>query len=250
MQERADILLVEKDKKEINKYAGILSSEGHSVSWVLSGKAAIEKVSKGPVDMVLSDITLPDIDSIMLTRSLKEMCGDLFVILMGEWPTVEFTKTAMTVGAYDVLTKPVSAKRLCRLVSTVIAARNFRLAPVDKRSVGLADSGVAGKVEFNSQGLWTAPAEDGVVLVGISAEGWIASGRLIYIAPPEVGTKVEKGQKLFDVVASDGRVYGMNCPFEGEVVEVVDNVESVIAGIVCEPGSECWLTPVLKIRVK
>jgi CheY-like chemotaxis protein/glycine cleavage system H lipoate-binding protein len=252
MTERGEVLLVDRDRMEAQQYSDVLLNAGHMVSCAFSGKEAIESVQSHAVDVVLSDIGLPDIDGILLTRSIKDICGDMYVVLMGEWPTVEFIKSAMMIGAYDVLSKPVKPDKLCTLVSSVVTARNFRLRKVEiGREAGRAAVRVQDAV-FDDQGLWTAAAPDGVVQVGISVQGWTAGGRMIYVTLPDKGRVVRKGDVLFEIVSSEGKIgqiHRMLSPLGGTIVEVNEDFNTELVRTVCNPcAGQCWLTPVVKIK--
>lgn len=251
MTEKGEILLVDKDCNEAEEYSDILVDAGHLVSCAFSGKDAIEKVASHPVDVVVSDIGLPDIDGILLTRSIKDISDDMYVVLMGDWPTVEFTKTAMTIGAYDVLSKPVKADRLCSLIGSVLAARNFKLREVAREEISEAMIRTRDAV-FDSQGVWTARVPDGTIQIGVSVEGWTAGGCMIYVTLPENGLKVSKGDPLFEIVSSEGktgRVHKISSPVSGTVVEVNEDFNTHLVRAVCSPCTDqCWLTPMLKIK--
>lgn len=252
MTERGEILLVDRDRTEAEQYSDVLVKAGHMVSCAFCGKEAIESVQAHPVDVVLSDIGLPDIDGIFLTRSIRDISRDMVVVLMGDWPTVEFIKTAMMIGAYDVLSKPVKPDRLCTVVGSVVTARNFRLRKVELGSAAGRAAVRAQDAVFDDQGLWTAVAPDGVVQVGISVQGWTEGGRMIYITLPDKGTVVRKGDVLFEIVSSEGkigRIHGMLSPVDGTILEVNEDFNRELVRAVCNPCTgQCWLSPVLKIK--
>jgi CheY-like chemotaxis protein/glycine cleavage system H lipoate-binding protein len=252
MMKKGDVLLVDKDRDEAEQYCHVLSNAGHIVTCALSGKEAIRRLKDHPVDVVVSDIGLPDIDGIMLTRSIRDISEDVYVVLMGDWPTVEFTKSAMSIGAYDVLSKPVKPDKLRSLVSSVLAARDFKI----KEEVPVVEPGEprvrTQDAVFDSQGLWTAEAPDGCIHVGISVGGWTAGGRMIYLTLPDKGTAVSKGDVLFEIVSSEGRigrVHKIASPVSGIVVEVKEDFGAELVRAVCDPcADQRWLTPVLTIK--
>jgi len=252
MTERGEILLVDRDRTEARQYSDILVDAGHLVSCAFCGKEAIESAQAHPVDVVLSDIGLPDIDGIFLTRSIKDISRDMYVVLMGEWPTVEFIKTAMMIGAYDVLSKPVKPEKLCTLVSSVVSAKNFRLRKVELGRVGGKEAIRPQDAVYDDQGLWTAASPDGVLQIGISAQGWTAGGRMIYITLPDKGKAVRKGDVLFEIVSSEGKIgkiHRMLSPVDGTILEVNEDFNRELVRAVCNPCTgQCWLTPVLKIK--
>jgi len=252
MNQTGEILLVDKDRVEANQISNILLNAGHYVSCVHTGLEAIENVKVSPPDLVLSDFGLPDFDGIHLTRSLKQINDDLYVVLMGEWPTIEFVKSAMMTGAYDVLTKPVKADALCSLVGSILVAKNLRLKKMDVRPDYTKVQEISNAV-FDEQGLWVSPLPDGEYMIGIAIQGWVDSGKLVYITPPEVGKEVRKGDTLFELVSCEGKagkIHRMLSPMNGVVTEVNEDILSELARAVCSGSCSPspWLTPVLKIK--
>ncbi len=252
MTEKGEVLLVDREDSEIKAQADALSKMGHNVSCTFNGKEAIKIVSEHPVDLVVSDIGLPDIDGIGLTRSIKDISKDMVVVLMGEWPTIEFTKTAMSIGAYDVLCKPVEPEKLCNVVASVIAARRYRLSQIT-RDAGAGGQKPSQECTYDDQGLWSRRLPDGTVEIGMSASGWIASGKMVYITLPEQGTVVKECDLLFEIVSSYGKigqVHRVLSPVSGTVIEVNENFNAELVRAVCDPcAGQCWQTPILKIKV-
>ena len=251
MTEKGEVLLVDREDSDIRLHADALSKVGHNVSCTFNGKEAIRKVSEHPVDLVVSDIGLPDIDGILLLRSIKDISKDMYVVLMGDWPTIEFTKTAMSIGAYDVLCKPVEKVRLCKVVESVIAARHYRLSQIT-RDAAPGSGKALQECTYDDQGLWSRTLPDGTVEIGISTGGWVASGKMVYITLPEEGTVVKECDLLFEIVSSYGKigqVHRILSPVSGTVIEVNENFNAELVRAICDPGAgRCWQTPILKIK--
>ncbi|MFH1436474.1 MAG: response regulator [Pseudomonadota bacterium] len=252
MTVKGEVLLIDREDSGIEAHAVALSKAGHSVSCTFNGKEAIKKLSEHTVDLVVSDTGLPDTDGILLLRSIKDISKDIYVVLMGEWPTIEFTKTAMSIGAYDVLCKPVEPEKLCRVVQSVIAARRYRLSQI-ARDPATRGEKPSPECTYDDQGLWSRTLPNGTVEIGMSASGWVASGKMVYITLPEEGAVVKECDLLFEIVSSYGKigqVHRVLSPLSGTVIEVNENFNAELVRAVCDPcGGRCWQTPILKITV-
>ncbi len=108
------ILLVEDDEAARSGYAEFLSDQGFRVVALESGSLALKHAAQEAPDLVLTDIALPDLDGIGLTRALKgnPPTANVSVIgLTGHW-SVKAGQAARTAGMVALLLKPVAPAHL------------------------------------------------------------------------------------------------------------------------------------------
>ncbi len=101
------ILIVEDEEVLRQSLAELLTDEGFAVVQASNGKDAYAYVLKQPVDLVLSDIRMPEMDGLTLLGHLHRVIPETPVILITAYGTVESAVSAMKTGAYDYLLKPV-----------------------------------------------------------------------------------------------------------------------------------------------
>jgi DNA-binding NtrC family response regulator len=101
------VLIVEDEKVLRESLAELLGEEGHDVVQAADGKAAYELILQRSVDLVLSDIRMPEMDGLTLLGHLQKVAPQTPVIMITAFGTVESAVTAMRAGAYDYLLKPV-----------------------------------------------------------------------------------------------------------------------------------------------
>ncbi|MGA2499728.1 MAG: sigma-54 dependent transcriptional regulator [Tepidisphaeraceae bacterium] len=101
------ILIVEDEEVLRQSLAELLTDEGFSVVQAANGKDAYAYVLKQSVDLVLSDIRMPEMDGLVLLGHLHRVIPETPVILITAYGTVESAVSAMKTGAYDYLLKPV-----------------------------------------------------------------------------------------------------------------------------------------------
>src|SRR3954454_16054886 len=101
------VLIVEDEKVLRESLAELLGEEGHNVIQAPDGKAAYELILQRPVDLVLSDIRMPEMDGLTLLGHLQKIAPQTPVIMVTAFGTVESAVAAMRAGAYDYLRKPV-----------------------------------------------------------------------------------------------------------------------------------------------
>ena len=112
----ADVILVEDEEVLRRTLARALEREGHHVRTAGSAESALELISHGPPDLLLTDYRLPGISGYDLLRRVKEDQRGVAVILITAHGTIEDAVAAMRDGAADYLRKPVDLGELCLVV--------------------------------------------------------------------------------------------------------------------------------------
>jgi two-component system response regulator PilR (NtrC family) len=101
------ILIVEDEQVLRESLAELLAEEGHTIKQAENGKAAYEMVLAEPVDLVLTDVRMPEMDGVTLLGHLKQILPQTPVVVITAYGTVESAVGAMRMGAFDYLLKPV-----------------------------------------------------------------------------------------------------------------------------------------------
>ena len=121
------LAIVEDDLIQAELLAGTLSSEGYDVVTYPDGQAALEALEAGAnVDVVVTDVSMPRMTGLQLCEALKNSRPELPVIVVTAESKLETAVTALRVGAYDFLSKPVEPQLLLPCVGR--AAERQRLA--------------------------------------------------------------------------------------------------------------------------
>ena len=158
------ILVIDDDARLREHYIELLKLEGYEVTEARNGREGVERARKDPPDLVLCDITMPEMNGHRVLETLRGESRTAhipFVFLTG-WNEREDIRTGMNLGADDYLTKPVVPEEL---VSTIRARlRRAELAGSAKKS-GTAEATPA---QLESLGLTPREAE---VLF------WVARGK-------------------------------------------------------------------------
>jgi len=105
---KAKILLVEDDKLQAEVAKDYLEANGYEIIWVENGKSAIKMAKTQPVELILLDLVLPDLDGNEVCRWLKlneDTKGIPIIILTVKSSTMEKV-TGLEAGADDYLPKP------------------------------------------------------------------------------------------------------------------------------------------------
>lgn len=111
MAKKPSVLVVD-DKESMLKMLSELLADDYEVATSTSGGGALESFRSSPVDIVLTDIRMPDMDGMELLRTVKSESPEAEVILMTAYATVAQAVQAVKAGAYNYLTKPFEPDEL------------------------------------------------------------------------------------------------------------------------------------------
>lgn len=101
------VLIVEDETVLRESLAELFVDEGYEVLQAPDGKAAHKIVLERDVDLVLSDIRMPEMDGLTLLEHVKRIAPQTPMIMMTAYGTVDSAVAAMRSGAHDYLLKPV-----------------------------------------------------------------------------------------------------------------------------------------------
>ena len=106
------VLVVDDEPALLNAIATILEGEGFEVLTAKDGREARAKASEHQIDLLITDLAMPDEDGIELVRKLKAEGRDLRIIAMSGTFGPDLLKAARLLGANSTLSKPMTATQL------------------------------------------------------------------------------------------------------------------------------------------
>lgn len=101
------ILVVDDEPNALFTVSQMLLDEGYRVISASSGKEALGIFQKSLVDLVVSDVKMPDFNGIDLLGELKRVNQDIPVILMTAYGSISMAVDALRQGAYYFFEKPI-----------------------------------------------------------------------------------------------------------------------------------------------
>jgi two-component system response regulator PilR (NtrC family) len=144
------ILVVDDERSMRELLAIVLRREGYDVLLAENGKSAIATLEKEPVDILISDIKMPDLSGVDVLRAAKRIDQDILGIMITAFASTETAVEAMRLGACDYLSKPFDVDLLRMKVREKIESRQLRQENVLlKRTLGLTHqfSNIIGRSE-------------------------------------------------------------------------------------------------------
>ncbi len=164
-----------------------LSQSGYTVDTANSGQQGLEYFRKSNYDIVISDIQMPDISGIELLKKIRRENGQVIIIMITAYGSVDNAVEACNLGADDYLTKPFGKEQLLFTIEKAVRFRqlqveNQRLREdlTDKFRIDnmVAKSGAMQEVLRTTQKL--ANSEATVLIMGESGTGKEIIARAIH----------------------------------------------------------------------
>lgn len=108
----AAIMLVEDDFTIGGLVTSALRADGHDVVWARTGADASRVAARGPIDLVLLDLGLPDVSGLELCRELRRAQSETVVVMLTARREEMDVIVGLESGADDYLTKPFGVAEL------------------------------------------------------------------------------------------------------------------------------------------
>ena len=119
------ILIAEDDDAVREFVARALALQGHEVTAVIDGGAALEALAAGPYDLLLTDIVMPGLDGIALALKVAKERPSMPVLLMTGYAAERQRAHNLDALICRVLLKPFTLKEICGAVAEVLAERGI-----------------------------------------------------------------------------------------------------------------------------
>ena len=120
MKNKKSILIVDDDIAHRTMLRILLGWE-YEIVEADCGSVAIEKVRKNPLDLVLMDVCMPEINGVEALDKIKACNPEIPVIMMTAYSSSDTAAEALQKGAYDYLTKPFDFDTLRITIEKAIA---------------------------------------------------------------------------------------------------------------------------------
>jgi DNA-binding NtrC family response regulator len=117
---KGNILIVDDEamiRRALEKFLGDLGYKTWSAE---NGREGLEVVKREPIDLVLVDLMMPEMNGVELIRNVKQVSPGTVCIIMTAFGTITSAVEGMKAGAYHYLTKPFELDDIAALVATAM----------------------------------------------------------------------------------------------------------------------------------
>jgi len=164
-----------------------LQRAGHQVLTVNRAEAALNVLSRGGIDLLISDYRMPDITGLELLERMRDAGLDVPVIMITGYASIEHAVMSIKAGAVDYVTKPIRPQQLELAVEQALelvrlrrenAALRDEVAKLNARRQILGESPALKRVLETIRAV--APTRASVLLQGESGTGKELLARAIH----------------------------------------------------------------------
>ncbi len=126
--ERATILVVDDNEENRDMLARRLARQGYEVRAASGGRQALEAAGTGPVDLVLLDVMMPEMDGYEVLKRLKsdQALRDIPVLMISALDEIDSVVRCIELGAEDYLSKPFNPVLLRARIGACLEKKRLR----------------------------------------------------------------------------------------------------------------------------
>ena len=151
MSKKTGNILVVDDEPNIRRVLeAVLTKEGHKVLTAENGRKGMEVLQKNSdVDVLISDLIMPDINGVELLSAAKEMNSGISVLMITAHGTIKSAVDAMKLGALDYIPKPFDLDEIKITVKNALERRGMNqevrpASPKHAKKISKVDNIVGG----------------------------------------------------------------------------------------------------------
>ena len=184
-----------------------LNKHGFVVGVAENGRMALDMLGREPVDLIVTDIKMPELDGLELLKRAKVVCPAVPVVIMTGFATVDSAIQAMKLGAFDYILKPFPMEVMLETVARALAVGQS----LPGQGTG-SGSGTGGGVR-PAQGQRAIIGQDPVWLRVVDKAKAVASSTATVLILGESGTGKEVLARLLheESERSAGPFVALNC---------------------------------------
>ena len=248
---KARILCVDDEDVILDSFRKILVLDGYSVDTVNSGAEALNLIKSHHYDFVFTDLKMPEMDGVEVTKSVKYLRPDIDVIIITGYATVETAVECMKLGAMDYVQKPFTEDELLEFTKKCLIKRQDRIQKQLKprvhiahipeiEKVGRGEFAIPGGVFISDGHCWASVSQDGTVKVGIDDFAKKLIGKIDSIEFPNLGMTITKGQPLFSIRQNKKSIQFLS-PVSGLVKSINHELSENLEALEYTPYGKNWI---------
>lgn len=128
------ILVAEDDKSLRRLIETFLVKNGYTVHCACDGKEALDILDKEHIDLIVSDIMMPNMDGYMLTDQLRKAEFTQPILFITAKETIEAKRKGFLVGVDDYMVKPIDLEEMCLRIQALL--RRSKIVSERKLTIG------------------------------------------------------------------------------------------------------------------
>jgi DNA-binding NtrC family response regulator len=120
MNPKIKILVIDDEEDMLRGFGKLLEAQGHQPYLVSNASSASKILEEKEIDIVFTDLLMPDIDGLQILELVQKHDASIPVIIFSAYGTVDRAVSAMKAGAFDFIEKPFDAERVSLVIQKAI----------------------------------------------------------------------------------------------------------------------------------
>ena len=188
------ILVVDDNRTTTQTLCTLIERWGYEAVPAFDGAQALAALAKERVDVMVTDLRMPEMDGMQLLQIVRERWPEVVPIVVTAYGSIETAVEAMKLGAFDFLTKPYENRELRVKFARATAQREMmlKLERMNARIASFEEQTGAGKIVGQSAAIQrvfedirkVAPTDSTVLILGESGTGKELVARAIHDQSP------------------------------------------------------------------
>jgi len=116
------ILIVDDEENAREALSKILTHDGYDVYSAANGVEALSFLRSRQVDLIITDINMPQMNGLVFLRELNRSYPESNVIMITAYGEVESYLEAMNLGAFEYINKPIRYDDLKKIINKILKA--------------------------------------------------------------------------------------------------------------------------------
>ena len=227
---KARILAVDDEAIILDSFRKILVVAGYSIDTVEKGREALGLILKNDYDFVFTDLKMPEMDGLEVTKAVKHLRPDIDVIVITGYASIETAVETMKYGAMDYVQKPFTEDELISFFNKSLIRRKDRIERQMKPTVRLITPSIkesGSQHEFNVPAgifvsrnhTWVNIEMNGTARIGIDDFVRKTINKIDSVALPKLNKEIKKGEPLF-LLKHNSHTTDIASPISGNVTLV------------------------------
>ncbi len=126
------LLIIDDEKDLIEILAADLEKQGFTIDCALSGQEGLDLLAKNVYDLLILDLTLPDMDGLQVCQNIRSSGQSLPILILSADNRVEKKIHLLNSGVDDYLTKPFSILEIIARINTLLRRPKNIISPIIK----------------------------------------------------------------------------------------------------------------------
>ncbi|KPK20577.1 MAG: histidine kinase [Betaproteobacteria bacterium SG8_41] len=224
---KARILAVDDEPVILDSFRKILVVAGYSIDTVEKGSEALGLILKNDYDFVFTDLKMPEMDGLEVTKAVKHLRPDIDVIVITGYASIDTAVETMKYGAMDYVQKPFTEDELTEFFNKSLIRRKDRIerqmkpdvrliTPSTKESDSRHEFNVPAGFFVSQNHTWVNIEMNGTARVGLDDFARKIVGKIDKVDLPEPGKEIKKGERLFSI-RKNSQTIDISSPISGTI---------------------------------